>query len=301
MSSDQELDQIAEEVLKDTEAEAKGQETPEGDKKPEAKVEEGDEEFLSRAEKEKIKHVPYERFSKVYKTQKELKKWRADAEARLKDFDAWKKDVNTLSTRAQKNEFLRDLITELVSPTPDDKINWGKYHEAIGKLLQTAPSGKSGQDSERQPQVNQEIENLKHEMLSRDYTAHFKDGFARISKVVKKEFPAVEVNQQFLEEVERMIPAEIARLESEGKRPFPDMVALARLNAKRYQDFANRLLKEQAGGRRTAEAAALTRSAGRPSGSIQNQAPDINKDPEGYQKWLFKEADDLERELGLSR
>ncbi len=271
-------------------------------KAPEPKGgEEDDDTFVSKAEKEGLKAVPYNRFASVYKKEKaarEHAKWRTENEPKLTTFQ---RQIDHLRTRIGTTPYLQEALIELLD-SADGSFNQQKLLAGLQKALEGKPAAdKPASPAALDPaKFKQELlEEFRQEQLVSSVQNKINNFLSiGLAKLVKTDpdFDGIVVDAEFQDEVETQLEKANKRGEANGDDIDAELLAAAKKAAARVRGFQSSVLQRQvaAGGRKAGAAAIRTTTA---SGGAKVKPPNPDTDPEGYEAWQEAKMKAIQAEL----
>ncbi len=285
-----------------------GQEGQEGAGDQNAK--EDDDAFEARAKKEGLKAVPYERFSKLNLTAKELKAWRAQHEPKIKEADGLQAQLKFLGQRLQSKPWLQSAVKKILE-SEDGSLNDQEVLDAITEALKGAGAadpakGKDGaapKPLDEEKIIEKALAKFHETQEIKDINRSIDDTFSKMPKLIaspkyKADFEGIEVDELFLDEVEQQLKRDTAAEKVTGVDLEADIMEAAKTVAKRHQTLIDRVLKRQVeNGPRKQGAAAIEAKGG--SGGAKPKVPNRHTDPDGFDRYKAKVAAEFAREEGL--
>lgn len=265
---------------------------------PQAQVApEDDETFVSRAEKEGVKVVPYDRFKKVYGGNKENAAWRKDNEPKIKTMTA---QMEHLRQRISKFPHMQKALVDLLD-SEDGSMNQEELLAALQEAVKAKPAGATSAPAQldQAALTKQILDQVRSENELKEIQRSIDNQFARMPALLKdnKDFEGLDVSDQgFLDDVEDQLLKDSKSGEATGTDLKAEIIAAATKVAKKYHSIQGRVLERQvAGAGRKAGAAAIPTKPG--AGGAKTKPPDPNTDPDGFDAYMEKKARQIDAEL----
>lgn len=262
--------------------------------------------YYEHIEKEPVEAVPLDRFKKVYSERKEALSWKKEHEPKFgelgKKVSTYETSLKKLGDRVAKHPHLKAALEQLLT-NEDGSYDQQALAKAIqGEIEKLTKQGGDGSKSETQAlrdefkaELQKEREERAIAEINRDLDRAFASLPARIKADTSKAFEGVDVDDDFLAEVEVLLNTQGDPNDVEGS-----VFKAAQQVAARHQKLFSKVLGRQVDGGRNGAGAGTLPSKG-PGGKSQKPLPDGRKNPEARAQALRDLAKEVDLEIGSGK